>query len=209
MGNIYMGGFPISGMTAPTGMSVTNTADNNYCMRMTGYSDTARIYAGARSATAPAASIGGGTFYYYDSGTGTYLSKAVTDASLSTLSFQCTHTQTVGGKTVMWRVTVASGGITPASVPAATNQTLSTDSQTRLEQEATVTPIKITFTYQITVNSTDQVYLPGDRRPRHIGCPRRLRPTPLGRVMTMHRARARRTLGETATTSGASRSSRC
>jgi type II secretory pathway pseudopilin PulG len=159
LGNVYLGGYPISGMTAPAGMSTTSTDDNNYCMRVTGYSDTARIYAGARSSSAPAASIGGGTFYYYDSGTGTYLSKAVTDASLSTLSFQCTKTQTVGGKTVTWKVTVTSGGITPASVPAATNQTLSTDSQTRLEQEATVSPIKITFTFQITVNSTDQVYL--------------------------------------------------
>jgi hypothetical protein len=42
-------------------------------------------------------------------------------------------------------------------VPAATNVTVSTDAQTRLEQEATVLPIKITFRYQVTVNSTDQV----------------------------------------------------
>ena len=162
LGDVYLGGFPISGMTAPAGMSTTNTASTNYCMRITGYADTARIYAGATSTTAPAASIGGGTFTYYDKATGTYLSKAVTDSSLSSLSFDCTQTQTVGGKTVTWKVAVApavGGGITPANVPAATDQTLSPGSPTRLEQEATVSPIKITFTYQITVNSTDQVYL--------------------------------------------------
>jgi type II secretory pathway pseudopilin PulG len=160
LGNIYLGGYPTSGMTAPSGMSVTNTSENNYCMRITGYADTARIYAGARAATAPAASITGGTFYYYDSGTGTYLSKAVTDPSLSTLTINCTPaSQTIGGKTVTWKVTVAAGDITPASVPAATNQTLSTDSQTRLEQEATVSPIKVTFRFRIIVNSTDEVDL--------------------------------------------------
>jgi hypothetical protein len=157
LGDIYLGGFPISGMTAPAGMSATNTDDNNYCMRITGYSDTARIYAGARSSTAPDASVAAGTFTYYDKATGTYFSKSVTDSALSTLAFDCTQTQVVGGKTVMWKVTVLSGGITPASVPVATNVTLSTDAQTRLEQEATVLPIKITFRYQVTVNSTDQI----------------------------------------------------
>jgi type II secretory pathway pseudopilin PulG len=159
LGNIYLGGFPVSGMTAPAGMSTTSTDDNNYCMRVTGYSDTARIYAGARSSTTPDADVTAGTFTYYDKATATYVSKAVTDSSLSTLAFDCTQTQVVGGKTVVWKVTVLSGGITPASVPAATDSTLSTDAQTRLEQEATVLPIKITFRYQVTVNSTDQVDL--------------------------------------------------
>ena len=157
LGNLYLGGFPTSGLTVPTGMSATNTADNNYCMRVTGYGDTARVYAGARSATAPAASITGGSFVYYDSGTSSYVTRSVSDASLSTLAFTCTTTQVVSGATVIWRVTVVAGGVTPATVPASTNSVLDTDSQTRLEQEATVQPIKVTFRYQVIVSGTNQV----------------------------------------------------
>ena len=159
LGSIYLGGFPVSGMTAPTGMSATAGADNNFCMRVTGYGDTARVYAGARSSTAPAASVSGGSFVYYDSGTSTYQTRSVTDASLSTLAFTCTTTQTVGGDSVTWRVTVAAGGVTPASVPAATNETLPSDSQTRLEQEATVQPINVTFRFQVIVDGRNEVDL--------------------------------------------------
>ena len=159
LGGVYLGGFPTSGMTAPTGMSATNTADNNYCMRVTGYGDTARVYAGARSATAPAASITGGSFIYYNSGTSSYVTRSVSDATLSTLAFTCTTTQVISGATVIWRVTVNAGGVTPATVPAAKNQVLATDSQVRLEQEATVQPIKVTFRYQVIVNGTNEVDL--------------------------------------------------
>ena len=38
------------------------------------------------------------------------------------LAFTCTQTQMVGGKSVTWKVTVSAGGITPASVPAATTR---------------------------------------------------------------------------------------
>ena len=56
----------------------------------------------------------GGTFFYYNSSTSSYSSLAATSSSLSTLAFNCTKTQTIGGKSVTWRVTVSSGGITPA-----------------------------------------------------------------------------------------------
>ena len=44
--DVYLGGFPTSGMTALAGMSATNTNASNYCMYLTGYADTARVYAG-------------------------------------------------------------------------------------------------------------------------------------------------------------------
>jgi hypothetical protein len=103
--------------------------------------------------------VSGGSFAYYDSGTSSYQTRSVTDASLSTLAFTCTTTQTVGGDSVTWRVTVAAGGVTPASVPAATNETLPSDSQTRLEQEATVQPIKVTFRFQVIVDGRNEVDL--------------------------------------------------
>ena len=159
LGTIYLGGFPTSGMTAPTGMSASAGADTNFCMRVSGYSDTARVFAGARTATAPAASVGSGSLVYYDSATSAYVTKSVTDASLSTLAFTCSKTQMVGGESVTWSVTVSTGGITPASVPAAINETLVTDSQTRLEQEATVNAIKITFRYRVIVDSRNEVDL--------------------------------------------------
>ena len=83
--DVYMGGFPTSGMTALTGMSATDTDASNYCMHLTGYADTARVYAGARTSTAPAASMTGGTFFYYNSATSSYSSLAANSSSLSTL----------------------------------------------------------------------------------------------------------------------------
>ena len=70
--DVYLGGFPTTAMTPLTNMGATNTSANNYCMYLTGYNDTARVYAGARTATGPAASVTAGTFSYYDSSTSSY-----------------------------------------------------------------------------------------------------------------------------------------
>jgi hypothetical protein len=159
LSDVYLGGFPTSGMTALTGMSATNTNASNYCMYLTGYADTARVYAGARTSTGPAASVTGGTFFYYNSSTSSYNSLAATSSSLSTLAFNCTKTQTIGGKSVTWRVTVSSGGITPASVPTYTNRVSATDSQVHYEVEANVQPIKIVFKYELIIDSVTEVSL--------------------------------------------------
>ena len=159
LSDVYMGGFPTSGMTALTGMSATDTNASNYCMYLTGYADTARVYAGARTATGPAASVTGGTFFYYNSSTSSYSSLPADSSSLSTLAFNCTKTQTIGGMSVTWRVTVSSGGITPATVPTYTNRTSATDSQVHLDVEANVQPIKIVFKYELVVDSVPEVSL--------------------------------------------------
>ena len=157
--DVYLGGFPTTAMTPLTNMGATNTSANNYCMYLTGYNDTARVYAGARTATGPAASVTAGTFSYYDSSTSSYTNVSVTSSSLSSLSFNCTKTQTIGGKSVTWRVSVAAGGITPATVPTYTNVVSATDSQVRKEVEATVQPITITFKYELTVDSVKEIDL--------------------------------------------------
>jgi hypothetical protein len=159
LSDVYLGGFPTSGMTALTGMSATNTSASNYCMYLTGYADTARVYAGARTLTGPAASVTGGTFFYYNSATSSYSSLAANSSSLSTLAFNCTKTQTIGGKSVTWRVTVSSGGITPATVPTFTNRVSATDSQVHYEVEANVQPIKIVFKYELIIDSATEVSL--------------------------------------------------
>ena len=159
LSDVYLGGFPTSGMTALAGMSATDTNASNYCMYLTGYADTARVYAGARTSTGPAASVTGGTFFYYNSSTSSYSSLAATSSSLSTLAFNCTKTQTIGGKSVTWRVTVSSGGITPATVPTYTNRVSATDSQVHYEVEANVQPIKIVFKYELIIDSVTEVSL--------------------------------------------------
>ena len=83
----------------------------------------------------------------------------MTSSSLSSLSFNCTKTQTIGGKSVTWRVSVAAGGITPATVPTYTNVVSATDLQVRKEVEATVQPITITFKYELTVDSVKEIDL--------------------------------------------------
>ena len=83
----------------------------------------------------------------------------MTDATLGSLAFTCTKTQTIDGDDVTWRVRVFAGDITPASVPAATNRVDSVDAQIRLEQEATVQPLTVRFRYQVIVDSDDEVDL--------------------------------------------------
>jgi type II secretory pathway pseudopilin PulG len=164
LGTVQLGGFPPSGMTAPAGMSTTQTNDNNYCVRLVGYSDTARAIAGERTATNPSASISAGTFGYLN-GAG-FSSKSATDATLDTLTVTCTKTQLVGGSTVTWRVIVASGGIKHATTT--TSQTADpADSQTRWDAEAITHPIEITIHYQYFVDGVTEIDLqatfdPGD-----------------------------------------------
>jgi hypothetical protein len=151
-------------MTAPTGMSTTQTLDTNYCVRLVGYSDTARAIAGERSPTNPSASISAGTFFYYN-GLG-YSSKSVTDATLDTLTVTCSKTQLVGLSTVVWRVTVAAGGVKHATTT--TSQTADpADAQTRSEAKAITDPIEITIRYEYVVDGVHQLDLsatfdPGD-----------------------------------------------
>jgi hypothetical protein len=146
-------------MTPLTGMSATDTNATNYCMRLTGYTDTARVYGGERTSTAPAGSVTAGTFTYYNSSTNSYSSLAATSTALDSLAFSCSKTETIGGATVQWVVSVSAGGITHAQVPATTNEVDASDSQTRLEVEATVQPIRITFDYELRVNGVKEIDL--------------------------------------------------
>lgn len=170
LGTVQLGGFPTSGMTAPAGMSSAATNDTNYCVRLVGYTDTARSVAGESSATSPSASISAGNFYYY-SGSG-YSNKAVTDATLDTLTVTCSKTQIVGASTATWRVTVISGGIVQASTTTA--QTADpTDSQIRWDASASTQPIEITIRYEFIVDGVTQINVlatfdPGDLLARGI-----------------------------------------
>jgi type II secretory pathway pseudopilin PulG len=166
LGTVQLGGFPSSGMAAPTGMSSTQSLDTNYCVRLVGYADTARAIAGERTSTNPSASLTGGTVFYYN-GSG-FSSKAATDATLDSLAVTCSKTQLVGLSTVTWRVTVNSsdGGINHATTT--TSQTADPlDTQTRWDAEATVRPVEITIRYEYIVDGVTQVNLkatfdPGD-----------------------------------------------
>ncbi|MCD6021763.1 MAG: Prepilin-type cleavage/methylation-like protein [Actinomycetia bacterium] len=164
LGTVQLGGFPSSGMTAPTGMSTTQTNDTNYCVRLVNYSDTVRAIAGERQATNPSASVTAGTFYYHN-GLG-YSNKSVTDATLDSLTVTCSKTQLVGLSTVTWRVTVATGGIKHATT--ATTQTADpADAQTRWDAEASVQPIEITIRYEYIVDGVTEINVlatfdPGD-----------------------------------------------
>ena len=164
LGTIQLGGFPSAGMTAPTGMSTTQTSDTNYCVRLVAYQDSARAIAGESTATAPSASIAAGTFFYYN-GLG-YSSKATTDSSLDTQTVTCSKTQLVGSSSVTWRVTVASGGHRHATTTTA--QTVDpTDGNKRWDVTASTHPIEITLRYEFIVDGITQINLlstfdPGD-----------------------------------------------
>jgi Tfp pilus assembly protein PilV len=164
LGTVQLGGFPASGMTAPVGMSTTQTLDTNYCVRLVGYSDTAHAIAGERQATNPSATISAGTFFYYN-GLG-FSNKVATDSTLDTLTVTCSKTQLVGLSTVTWRVTVASGRVKHATTTTA--QTADpADVQTRWDAEATAHPIEITIRYEYIVDGVHQIdvvaaFDPGD-----------------------------------------------
>jgi Tfp pilus assembly protein PilV len=172
IGNVQLGGFPASGMTAPVGMSTNQTLDTNYCVRLVGYADTARAIGGERTATNPSASISAGTFFYYN-GVG-YSSKATTDSTLDSLTVTCSKTQLVGLSTVTWRVTVSAAATCtpkPCGVTHATTTTSQTadpaDAQTRWDAQAITHPIEITIRYEYIVDSVHQINLvatfdPGD-----------------------------------------------
>jgi hypothetical protein len=129
-----------------------------------GYSDTASAIAGERTTTNPSASIGAGTFFYYN-GLG-FSNKAATDSTLDTLTVTCSKTQLVGLSTVTWRVIVAAGGIKHATTT--TSQTADpTDAETRWEAEAITEPIEMTIHYQYIVDGITEIDLqatfdPGD-----------------------------------------------
>jgi type II secretory pathway pseudopilin PulG len=164
LGTVQLGGFPSSGMLAPGGMSSIPTNDTNYCVRLTGYADTARAIAGERTATNPSATISAGTFHYYN-GVG-YSSKAVTDATLDSLTVTCSRSQLVGTSNVTWRVTVVAGGVTHATTTT-TTEADPTDAQTRWDVEAIARPIQITIRYEYIVDGIHQIDLeatfdPGD-----------------------------------------------
>jgi Tfp pilus assembly protein PilV len=164
LGTVQLGGFPSSGMTAPVGMSATQTNDTNYCVRLVGYADSARAIAGERTATNPSASISAGTFFYYNGAA--YSNKAATDSTLDTLTVTCSRTQLVGLSTVTWRVTVAAGDVKHASTT--TSQTADpADAQTRWDAQAITHPIEITIRYEYIVDGAHQIDLtatfdPGD-----------------------------------------------
>jgi type II secretory pathway pseudopilin PulG len=160
---LYLGGFPTSGMTPPAGMSVTNTDDANYCMRVTGYADSAHASAGDGTSTTPTATVDGGTFSYYDQATSSYVSLPVSDPALDSLDIHCdSGNQSVGTDTVRWEVQVTGSNpsstnrIFAASVPPAVQ---STDSGDNLEAGSSVQPIRITFRYRVWINSTAEIDL--------------------------------------------------
>ena len=154
MGTIYIGGFPTAGMTAPAGMSTSSAADTNYCMRISGYQDTARAVAGERTTIAPAAGITAGTFYYRSGAS--YLNKSVTDSTLSSLPVTCSSTQTVSGKSVTWSVTVIAGDIVPSSTSTASTNDPA-NAQIKWETEAKATPITVTALYRLIVDGDDEI----------------------------------------------------
>jgi type II secretory pathway pseudopilin PulG len=166
LGTVQLGGFPSSGMTAPSNMSTNQSLDTNYCVRLVGYSDTVRAIAGERQATDPSADIPAGTFFYYTGSGSGYSNKSVTDATLDTLVVTCSKTQVVGVSTVTWRVTVAAGGVKHATTT--TSQTADpADVQTRWDAEASVQPIEITIRYEYIVDGVNEISLlatfdPGD-----------------------------------------------
>jgi type II secretory pathway pseudopilin PulG len=170
LGTVQLGGFPSSGMTAPSGMSAVQTSDTNYCVRLVSYQDTIRAVAGESTPTDPSASITSGSFYYY-SGSG-YSNRAVTDATLDTLTVTFSTTQIVGASTVTWRVTVASGGIRHATATTA-KTTDPTDPDVRWDVQAGTQPIEITVRYEFIVDGVTQINLatrfdPGDLLARGI-----------------------------------------
>ncbi len=155
LGTAYLGGFPTSGMTAPSGMSANAALDNNYCLRIQGYTDSASVLVGERTATNPAATVAG-SLYYYDKDTAGYANLSVTSASLSTLSVTCTKTQLVGGISYTWTVKALAGGIAAASTHTA-QTTDPSDSQTRTQAEASVTPLSLALTYELRNNLTSEL----------------------------------------------------
>ena len=66
--------------------------------------------------------------------------------------------QTVGGKTVTWSVTVAAGGIAPAAAAAASEVDPS-DSTIKNSAEATAIAPSLTVTYSLKVDGADEVNL--------------------------------------------------
>jgi hypothetical protein len=157
LGNIYLGGFPTSGMTAPTGMSANTSLDTNYCVRITGYTEQTRVLVGERTSTGPSSSVSGTLYYYNGSG---FSSKTVTNTTMSTLpTVTCSRTETVSGSTVTWQVQVLTGGFTAASAPTPSETLDPDDSQTRTEAEATTTPIDVTLHYQLIVDGEYEVDL--------------------------------------------------
>jgi Tfp pilus assembly protein PilV len=166
LGDVYLGGFPSSGMTPPAGMLATQTDPRNYCVRLVGYSDSARAIAGERQATNPSAPLPAGTFSYYNGASYTTLS--VTSAALDSLPVICdSGFQTVGTHTVKWRVTVAVGGIKRATLGPTSQTADPADVQTRWDAQAISHPIEITVRYQYIVDGVDEINLlatfdPGD-----------------------------------------------
>jgi Tfp pilus assembly protein PilV len=168
LGTIQLGGFPSSGMTAPTNMNTTQTSDSNYCVRLVAYTDSARAVAGESTSTAPSAPAPTGTFFYYNSVTSNYSNKVVTDPTLDTLPVTCVKTQLVGGSNVTWKVTVTSadGGITHATTTTA--QTVDpSNGNIRWDVEASTHPIEIRLRYELIVDGITQINLlatfdPGD-----------------------------------------------
>lgn len=173
LGTVQLGGFPTTGMTAPSGMSATATNDTNYCVRLVGYQDSVQAIAGESTTTNPSANVAAGTFSYYN-GTG-FSNKASTDGSLDTLTVTCSKTQVVGASTVTWRVTVASGGISHATTT--TSQTTDpSDADVRWDVQASVKPVEITIRYEFIVDGVTQINLtatfdPGDLFVRSIYAP--------------------------------------
>jgi type II secretory pathway pseudopilin PulG len=171
LGTVQLGGFPTAGMTPPAAMSATPTLDTNYCVRLVGYQDTVRAVAGESTTTDPSASVSAGTLYYY-SGSG-YSNKAVTDATLDTLTVTCdSGFQTVGTSSVRWRVTVIAGGVTHATATTA-ETTDPADADVRWDVQAGTQPIEITIRYLLIVDGVDQIDLsttfdPGDLLARGI-----------------------------------------
>jgi type II secretory pathway pseudopilin PulG len=155
LGTIDLGGFPTGGMTAPTGMSSTNTNDTNYCMRIQGYQDSVSGSAGPRTSTNPTASIAAGTFLRYN-GSG-YTSTGV--ASIPA-SVTCASQGFVNGRFVEWTVSISGSNVgtiaTSASAPSPT-VTTSSDAQTRTEFQSSANAPKLAFRYRLTVDGVDEV----------------------------------------------------
>jgi len=161
LGTVQLGGFPTSGMSPPSGMTADATLPTNYCVRLQGYTDSARAVAGESTSTPPSAPPPTGTFHYYNSATSSFSSMAVTNPALDSLTVTCTTPdQPIGGTTGRWRVTVtlSDGGIRHATT--ATAQTTDpTYPNKKWDVQASTSPITITIRYQFFVGVVEEINL--------------------------------------------------
>ena len=150
LGTINIGGLP-SGMTPPAGWAGASPY-GGYCVTLDAYADTTTAQAGTSTTSAPTSTIDSGRIYYYN-GSSFTPKPTLTDTGLSV---NCTKSQTINGKLVVWTVSVSPDGFTPASTAISSTPTC-TSPCTRTDAEASVTPPSIVVQYKVTVDNIPEI----------------------------------------------------